>query len=50
MMKVYINKLSDYYTVDETEEEDLMCNDENDNKYKCLVPKVDNSKKVYDYA
>ena len=29
---------------------ELICNDENDNKYACKVPKVDNSKKVYDYA
>ena len=31
-------------------EEELICNDENDNKYECKTPKVDNSGKVYDYA
>lgn len=31
-------------------EEELLCNDEQDNKYRCKVPKVDNNIKVYDYA
>lgn len=30
--------------------DELVCNDENGNKYECKVPKVDNSIKVYDYA
>ena len=47
MIKVYITKLSNYAKGDE---EDLVCNDENDNKYTCKTPKVDNSIKVYDYA
>ena len=29
---------------------ELVCNDEHDNKYECKVPKVDNTKKVYDFA
>ncbi len=47
MIKVYINKLSNYVKDDE---EELICNDEKDNKYKCKTPKVDNSQKVYDFA
>ena len=47
MIKVYITKLSNYAKGDE---EELICNDENDNKYLCKTPKVDNSKKVYDFA
>ena len=47
MIKVYITKLSNYAKSDE---EELICNDENDNKYTCKTPKVDNSIKVYDYA
>ena len=48
IMKVYVTKLTNYAKYED--EEELMCNDENDNKYKCLVEKVDNSKKVYDFA
>ena len=48
MMKVYVTKLTNYAKYED--EEELVCNDENDNKYKCLVPKVDNSEKVYDFA
>lgn len=33
-----------------SDQEELICNDENDNKYQCKTPKVDNSIKVYDYA
>ena len=42
MIKVYITKLDNYAN---DGEEELICNDENDNKYKCKTPKVDNSKK-----
>lgn len=31
-------------------DEELLCEDENYTKYKCQVPKVDNSIKVFDYA
>ena len=48
MIKVYITKLNNYAKT--SEDEELICNDERDNKYKCKVPKVDNSKKVYDLA
>ena len=48
MMKVYVTKLTNYAKYED--EEELVCNDENDNKYECLVPKVDNSEKVYDFA
>ena len=47
MIKVYITKLNNYANDGEAE---LICNDENDNKYKCKTPKVDNTKKVYDFA
>lgn len=47
MMKVYLTKLNNYA---KTDEEELICNDENDNKYECKTPKVDNSKKIYDFA
>lgn len=43
-----IVKAEDDITIND--EEELMCNDEQDNKYRCKVPKVDNSIKVYDYA
>lgn len=46
MIKVYITKLSNYIEDDE----ELICNDENDNKYTCKTPKVDNSIKIHDFA
>lgn len=30
--------------------DELVCNDENDNEYECKTQKIDNSKKVYDFA
>lgn len=47
MIKVYLTKLNNYA---KTDEEELLCNDENDNKYECKTPKVDSSKKIYDFA